>query len=54
MEAWNIAVIYNNVNTEEEIRTLYEIGAHVISTGDPNFVDGIFTQIEKELKDANK
>ena len=54
MEARNIAVIYNNVNTEEEIRTLYEIGAHVISTGDPNFVDGIFTQIEKELKDANK
>lgn len=54
MEARNIAVIYNNVNTEEEIRTLYEIGAHVISTGDPNYVDGIFTQIEKELKDANK
>lgn len=54
MEARNVAVIYNNVTTEEQIRQLYEIGAHVIATGDSNFVDSVITTIEKELKEANK
>lgn len=51
IEEKNMTLIFVNVSTEEEVRILYEMNAHVIGTGNPKFVDSIFTKIQKEEKE---
>lgn len=51
MEARNMAAIYLNITSEEDVRTLYEIGAHVIASGNPKFIDTTIKAIEKEQKE---
>lgn len=48
MEARNMAAIYLNILTKEDIETLYEIGAHVIASGNPKFVDQTIKELDKE------
>lgn len=47
-EARNIATIYTNITTEEEVKALYELGAHVIATPDPIAIDDIINALDKE------
>lgn len=47
-EARNIATIYTNITTKEDIKALYELGAHVIASPDPIYVDDVITELEKK------
>ena len=50
IEEKNMAIIYTDVETEDEIKVLYSIDAHVIGTGDPKLVDTTIKEIEAENK----
>lgn len=51
IEEKNMVVIYTGITTEEEVRALYKIDAHVIASGNPKFVDSTIKQIQKEEKE---
>lgn len=50
VSARNIALIYTNVNTKEDIAALYKVGAHVIGTGDQKLVNNTLKELDKEAK----
>lgn len=51
LEARNMAIIYTGISTEEQIRSIYENGGHIVGTGYPKLVDTTIQAIEKELKE---
>lgn len=48
IEARNMVAIYTNVVSASDIEILYEIGAHVIGTSNPEFVDKTIKELEKK------
>ena len=48
IEARNMVAIYNNVTSEEDVKTLYEIGAHIIGTPNPEAVENVIKKLDKE------
>ena len=48
VEARNMVAIYNNITSEEDVKTLYAIGAHVIGTPNPEAVENVIKKLDKE------
>lgn len=51
IEEKNMAVIYKNVGTKDQIEELYKLEAHIIASGNPKFVDTTIKEIEKAEKE---